>query len=290
MSYTTKLALSLLLAALILGVVGDVLLRHTPWGINILLWVTALSFSLVAAAQWNHLRLTGGGRWLSGPAVIFAALFTLRDSIMLNSANLLAILICLALMAYRARQDRIRVAALAEYVKGTALASVCAAVGALQLIFNDIKWRQIKIGGQTKHVAAVGTGTLIAVPALLVFGALLTAADAVFQKMISELFNWDVYEIFTHLFWIGFWAWVVAGFLRMTFLWKERAAQPSTFEGVLGAMEISIVLGSVIVLFLGFVIVQARYLFGGPEILRSVIKLSYTEYARRGFFACCPAA
>ncbi len=82
-------------------------------GINLLLWVTALSFSLVAVAQWNHLRLTGGGRWLSGPAVIFAALFALRDSILLNSANLLAILICLALMAYRARQGRIRVAALA---------------------------------------------------------------------------------------------------------------------------------------------------------------------------------
>ena len=157
MPAATRLALSLLLAALLLGVVGDVLLRHTPWGINLLLWVTALSLSLVAVAQWNHLRLTGGGRWLSGPALIFAALFALRDSIMLNSANLLAILICLALMAYRARQGRIRVAALAEYVRGTTLAGVCAAVGALQLIFNDIKWGQIKIGGQTKHVAAVGT-------------------------------------------------------------------------------------------------------------------------------------
>jgi hypothetical protein len=284
MSHATKLALSLLRVALILGVVADVLLRHTPWGINILLWVTALSFSLVAVAQWNNLRLTGGGRWLIGPAVIFAAMFALRDSIMLNAANLLAILICLALLAYRAGQGRIRVAALTEYVRGTLLAGVFAMVGALPLIFNDVQWRQIKLGGQAKHAAAVGTGTLIAVPVLLVFGALLTSADAVFQKMINELFNWDVYEIFAHLFWIGFWAWVVAGFLRMTFLWKERAAQPSIYQGVLGAVEISIVLGSVIVLFLGFVLVQARYLFGGPEMLRSVIKLSYAEYARRGFF------
>ncbi len=30
MPHTTRLALSLLLTALILGVVGDVLLRHTP--------------------------------------------------------------------------------------------------------------------------------------------------------------------------------------------------------------------------------------------------------------------
>ncbi len=284
MSQTTKLAFSLFLTALILGVVGDILLRPTPWGINVVLWVLALSFSLAVVAQWNHLKLTGGGRWLIGPALIFAALFALRDSIMLNSANLAAILICLALIAYRALQGSIRVATLTEYVKGTGLAGAFALFGALTLVFDDIKWGQIKIGGQSKHVAAVGTGLLIAVPVLLVFGALLTSADAVFQKMINDLFNWDVYEIFTHVFWIGFWAWVVAGFLRMTFLWKERAAQPTPQPGVLGVVEIGIVLGSLIVLFFGFVVVQARYLFGGPEILRSMINLSYAEYARRGFF------
>jgi hypothetical protein len=284
MSNITKLAYSVLSIAAILGVAGDVLLRSMPWGINLLLWVAALSFGLVAVAQWNNLKLTGGGRWLIAPALIFAAMFALRDSIMLNSANLLAILICLALIAYRAVQGRIRVATLTEYVKGTALASVFSAVGALLLVFDDIKWGQIKIGGQSKNVAAIGTGTLIAVPMLLVFGALLTSADAVFEKMITDLFNWDVYEIFTHAFWIGFWAWVVAGFLRMTFIWKEQAAKPSSYKGVLGAVEISMVLGSLIALFLGFVVVQARYLFGGTELLRSLIKLSYAEYARRGFF------
>jgi hypothetical protein len=142
MSQTTRLALSLFVTALILGVAGDVLLRPTPWGINMLLWVTALSFGLVAVAQWNKLHLTGGGRWLIGPALIFAAMFALRDSIMLNSANLLAILICLALIAYRAVQGRIRQAALTEYVKGTFLAGASAAVGALQLIFADIRWRR----------------------------------------------------------------------------------------------------------------------------------------------------
>jgi hypothetical protein len=284
MSHTTKLAFFLLIAAVILGVVGDVLLRPTPWGINVVLWVAALSFSLAVVAQWNNLRLTGGSRWLIGPALIFAAMFALRDSIMLNSTNLLAVLICLALIAYRAVQGRIRVATLTEYVRGTVQAGVFALVGAIQLIFDDIKWGQVKLGGQSKHVTAVGTGMIIAVPALLIFGTLLTSADAVFQKMINDLFNWDVYEIFTHVFWIGFWAWVVAGFLRMTFLWKERAVQPSAYKGVLGTVEISIVLGSVIALFLGFVVVQARYLFGGSEVLRSVIKLSYAEYARRGFF------
>ena len=284
MSTTTKLALSILLAALLFGVVGDVLLRAMPWGLNLLLWVAALALGIVALAQWNNLPLTGGGRWLIGPALIFAALFALRDSIMLNTANLLAILICLALIAYRALQGRLRVATLTEYAKGTALASAFGLFGAFVLVFDDIKWGQIKIGGQSKHVAAVGTGVLIAVPMLFVFGGLLTSADAVFQKMIGDLFNWDVYEIFSHTFWIGFWAWIVGGFLRMTFLYKESAAKPATYKGVLGAVEVSIVLGSLIALFFGFVVVQARYLFGGSEVLRSLIKMSFAEYARRGFF------
>jgi hypothetical protein len=284
MSTTTKLAFSLFLTALLFGVIGDVLLRAMPWGLNLLLWVAVLALGIIALAQWNNLQLTGGGRWLIGPALIFAALFALRDSIMLNSANLLAILICLALIAYRALQGRIRVATLTEYAKGTALAGAFGMFGAFMLVFDDIKWGQIKIGKQSKHAATVGTGLLIAVPMLLVFGGLLTSADAVFQKLIGDLFNWDVYEIFSHTFWIGCWAWLVAGFLRMTFLFKESQAKPSTYKGALGAVEVSIVLGSLIALFFGFVVVQARYLFGGPEVLRSMIKLSFAEYARRGFF------
>jgi hypothetical protein len=198
MLQSTKLALSLFLTALILGLVGDLLLRPTPWGINVVLWVLALSFSLAVVAQWHNLKLTGGGRWLIAPALIFAAMFALRDSIMLSSANLLAVSICLALIALRALRGRLRVATLTEYVKGAGLAGTFALFGALVLIFDDIKWGQIKVGGQSKHVTAVGTGLLIAVPVLLVFGTLLTSADAVFQRLIDDLFNWDVSEIAAH--------------------------------------------------------------------------------------------
>ncbi len=284
MTNTTKLGLSILMVALLLGVAGDVLLRATPWGLNLLLWVLALALSLSAVAQWRAISLTGGGRWLIGPALLFAVTFALRDSIMLNAANLLAILICLALVAYRSVRGRIRVATLTDYGRGTVLAGVFTMFGAFALAFDDVKWKQVPLSRPSRHMASIGTGLLIAIPALLVFGSLLTSADAVFQKTISDLFNWDVYEIFSHTFWIGFWAWVTAGFLRMTFLFKEGETKPSLYKGTLGAVEVSIVLGSLIVLFAGFVIVQFRYLFGGVEALHSVVRLSYAEYARRGFF------
>ena len=37
-------------------------------------------------------------------------------------------------------------------------------------------------------------------------------------------------------------------------------------------------------LFLAFVLVQFRYLFGGAELVRGLTGMSYADYARRGFF------
>jgi len=44
------------------------------------------------------------------------------------------------------------------------------------------------------------------------------------------------------------------------------------------------VLGLLDALFLGFVVVQLRYFFGGAELVQMTTGLTYAEYARRGFF------
>ena len=45
MKPTSKLALTILLASFILGLLGDVLLRATPWGLNAVLWIAAVSYT-----------------------------------------------------------------------------------------------------------------------------------------------------------------------------------------------------------------------------------------------------
>jgi hypothetical protein len=49
----TKLGLGVLGVALALGGLGDVLLRVTPWGINFLIWVTALVGLTILLARWG---------------------------------------------------------------------------------------------------------------------------------------------------------------------------------------------------------------------------------------------
>jgi Domain of unknown function (DUF4173) len=52
----------------------------------------------------------------------------------------------------------------------------------------------------------------------------------------------------------------------------------------LGIVEIGIVLGLLDLLFLTFVVIQVRYLFGGAGRVAATAGLTHTEYARRGFF------
>jgi len=49
-------------------------------------------------------------------------------------------------------------------------------------------------------------------------------------------------------------------------------------------VELTVVLGLLDLLFLAFVVVQFRYLFGGAELVKVSTTLTYAEYARRGFF------
>jgi hypothetical protein len=76
----TKLGLGLIGAALALGVLGDILLRATPWGINLLLWITAFVGLAVSFANWGRVGAGGERRWLVFVAVVFAAGIVLRAS------------------------------------------------------------------------------------------------------------------------------------------------------------------------------------------------------------------
>ncbi len=63
MGERTRLGLGVLGVALALGGLGDVLLRVTPWGINFLIWVTALVGLTILLARWGRV---GSGERESG--------------------------------------------------------------------------------------------------------------------------------------------------------------------------------------------------------------------------------
>lgn len=80
---------------------------------------------------------------------------------------------------------------------------------------------------------------------------------------------------------------MVAGWLHRSLLARPAAAAGSpatTLPLALGATDVTVALGALIVLFAAFVVVQIGWLFGGQALVLRTTGLSYAEYARRGFF------
>lgn len=282
----TRLGLGTLGAACVLGVLGDALLRATPWGVNVSLWVVGLVAATLAVARWRGIGLRGGGKWLALPALFFASALAWRDSPALIALNLLALLMSLALAALRSRTGKLRVGGVLDYALGLLAGALSAGLGSLALLFGDIRWRETPRGRWSKGAAAVGRGLLLALPLLLIFGTLFVAADAMFQGLVSDLFGWDPAELFSHAVLAGTLAWLTGGLLRQTLLGRELENPVGECPSVLtlGITEMTIVLGTLNALFLAFVAVQFRYFFGGAALVEASTDLSYAEYARRGFF------
>ena len=286
MGERTRLGVGVLGAALVLGGLGDLLLRATPWGINFLIWMTALVGFALFFARWGRVSLGGEGKWLVFVAIFFAAGIAVRDSPEVVALDVLAVLISLSLAVWRGRSGGLRRAGISDYFIGGSLSGIFTSAGPVPVSVADIDWSETLRGRWKGQVLAVSRGVLLAAPLLVLFGALFVAADAIFERLVLEVFGFDIAEVFSHLFLICFFAWITAGILwsglMARFPTKLALERPRLVS--LGIVEVGIVLGLLDLLFLTFVAIQVRYLFGGVGHLAVASDLTYAEYARNGFF------
>jgi len=61
-------------------------------------------------------------------------------------------------------------------------------------------------------------GVALAAPLLLVFAALFASADQVFNNVLTNAFAFNINTVVSHTIFIGFWAFLVAGYLRWSML------------------------------------------------------------------------
>lgn len=118
---------------------------------------------------------------------------------------------------------------------------------------------------------------------LVVFGALFAAADAVFSDLLGGLLP-DLADPVDDVVAVLAATWVAAGLLRRYVDGPLETIEPPPRRRPLGITELGIALGLLDALFVAFVLVQLRYLFGGAARVEAEAGLTYAEYARRGFF------
>jgi hypothetical protein len=296
----------LLTAGLILGAVGDGLLRESgPPGLNLSVWIAAVAIAALVLHRRAALPLDLGrvGWLLIG--VLFAAGLAWRDAPPLKLLALACATLTFALAAHRLTAAWSRRTGVLRYGGALALgalhawtAAVLALADAMPATPSDPATR----GAHWRTAAGVARGLAIAMPLVIVFGTLFMSADAVFANLVTNVVRFDFEQILSHVVLFSIAAWLSTGYLRAFLTGTELPSladvrpQIEARGGVvparpsLGITEMATVLAAIDLLFLVFVIVQFRYLFGGDALIQVTPDLTYAEYARRGFFELVFAA
>ncbi len=290
---------ALLVAGLVLGVVGDAVLRAPgPLGLNMFIWVASIALAAYvlhrrAGLEPDRERFA----WLA-MAVLLAAGLAWRDSPPLKLLALGCATLSFALAAYREVAAWVRRAGVARYLRAWGTGALHAWTASTFVLVDAKPWpTRPDIGGGAgwRRTAAVARGLAIATPLVVVFGALFMSADAVFAELVLNIVRLDFDRIASHLLLFSISAWLATGYLRgfltgtelppLRVLWRDGALQAFVSRRpTLSITEVATALAAIAVLFLLFVIVQFRYLFGSDVLVQVTPDLTYAEYARRGFF------
>lgn len=284
----------LLILALALGWLTDWLFYGKALGVSLLIFVIALLGVLAMATIWEERPWRWRNLWLMGPLLFFAAMVMVRDNSFVTFLNVGATLFLLALLAYFYTADSLTRPGLVEFsilpmrVLGGMVARPWSHV---QTQFNFTAVRE----KSSYRVAPLVRGVVLAAPILFVFGLLLASADVIFASTIRRalLFDWGFYPL--ESVWRGFLivtvGWLLGGGV-MYALRQDTAVKASVPEKLMlalaerlpfGFIESATILTLINGLFAAFVTIQFVYLFGGADNI-AFEGLTYSEYARRGFF------
>jgi len=284
-----RAATAAVLAAVLVGMAGDALLRAPTLGINLLLWAGVALLATAWVAR-TRARAARPDAWLLAiPICFFAGVFAWRTAETLLVFNMLAMLLAFGILAFTLSgwPARVTRASLGEMILGAVSLALSAAFGGPMLVVHD---RALADGGartRWRGTMAIARGVLIALPVLLVFGALLSSADPRFERLLGRLIDIDFGETISHILFVGFIAWWTAGYLRAATVADRPLGLANVRQAprlALGITEMATALGLVDALFAVFVAIQLPNLFGGLAHVQQVAGLTIAEYARGGFF------
>lgn len=281
----------LIITALVLGIVWDYLFWDKSPGISFPLFTIvclAAGYVLLRREKQSPARAALA---LFVPILFFSIMTFIRRDPMTTFLNFAFTLLFVGILA-------------TTYLSGTwpSFGIFDYIVKAFQLLGGMIAlpWKLLTESDDTENeesrkqrkqtVWQVVRGVALAIPVLLVFTALLSSADMVFEQRLQTLMASlkidNLGEFITQAILVLLFAYAFIGLVRYAVVrsgsTKLVGVENPVVPPFLGLTESAIVLGSVVLLFASFVIVQFRYFFSGRLNIH-IDGFTYAEYARRGF-------
>ena len=287
-----------ILTALIIAWAVDFFFFEKPFGIAFTVWVLIaisslfiLSFLEKKKPHWLSYLLAAFSLVLSSASFLRKEPFTQT----ISTFGSLGLLILLTMTFTNGHWPFFR---LLDYVIRSLKWIITILATAWQSVFQRDQKNQVENTTDThemdqkknRNVWSVIRGILLALPFLLILASLLAAADPIFEERmlnIFEIFRIDnIAEYIFRTINILLMGYIFIGVLLQAIHPKTEEERPNpnqpSINKFLGSLEASIVLGSIIVLFASFLVIQFRYFFGGEANI-SETGFTYSEYARRGF-------
>ena len=303
-----SLALRILVAGLLIGTLAEVVLDGPAFGLNVPIVVIAL-----LAAAWL-LRRPGRApdpldAWLPVVAIVSAGFVAVRgDPFLAMLDTLVALTFTAASMAAFSglpvtRRSASVVAGLGLWVVGAVAWGPPRTIAAMRPmpVLEDEGDRST---GRSlpAWTGPVARGLLIGVPLALIFAVLFASADPIFRRGLDDVLGLqiDLGTLPGRVLFALACAWLAVAMLtvaatgiapmeRGSSLGAAASSPPIDRLRGLGAIEALVILLVIDLVVAAFVGLQLAYLFGGLDTL-AAIGMTYSDYARRGFFELVAAA
>ncbi|PEN13488.1 hypothetical protein CRI94_09215 [Longibacter salinarum] len=266
-----------------LGVLGTLLFDTPVLGLNGTLWVLGLCGGVaVLTLRWRKTATLRETLPFAGIGVL-GMLLLLRDAPPLTAAIVLGLLGLFVLFIRQQQVATLHPALRAGIGQLSLVQTVFSAW--LRLIPDTLNfdYRRLNTHRSSVHATGIARGLLLTAPLLLVFGTLLASADQTFERILLSAIQIDIESAWWHIVRVVFFGGLAAGVLRGSLFVLDVDVRHEPKQTI-GATEIQVILGSIALLFGGYVMVQLPYFFGGLETVLGTRGLTIAQYAREGFF------
>lgn len=271
-----------------LGVCFDQFFNDQRFGVSVVVFLVLLLTAALAGPK--PVKLKPMALVFGVASVVLALYFAIYNNETLRQLNTLLLPLSVTAFLLAVKEDAVCISfqAFRQLLKTIFIEPVVHAAKVM------IPFKLLSAGDQPRKSSSgwqVAIGLLLSLPMVAILLPLLAKSDMVFSSYVKEWFTWDLAENWETFFWHS----ISSGLFFLYFfgyLWfmakkqepplGERPATP-----LLSVITSSVFLGMILLVYTIFSYVQMRYLFAGATMPEG---LTYSEYARRGFFELVTAA
>lgn len=281
---TSMRYLTVLLSSLTLALCANFLISGGPLGFDFTLTVFLGLGAFCALKYYFKEPLKRTHLYLIGSAALFSLGFIFRDAGVLYALNILAIIIVCCIAIAKSIHGNIWNLTIIRWCCTPFVFIAKVLTSLFTLIKGCLNSPSINLSYK-KEVVSILTGLLIAVPFIYVFGGLLVSSDARFENLIISIFDMNIEAALSWTWEYAVTLFFISAYLYLSLLHKNgNKAGTSQSKAELEGIVLITVLGCINALFILYITMQLSYFFGGDTLIIDTKGLTYSSFARQGFW------